>query len=68
MMNVPGKAGQDLLLVTSEACMLLDGQDLGPRWTLSVTQVLRYVQLLQSLNGRGRGGYTLLRASACPAG
>lgn len=54
-MNVPGKAGQDLLLVTSEACMLLDGQDLEPRWTLGEAQVLRYVQLL-------------LRASASPAG
>ncbi|XP_028612295.1 protein FAM234A isoform X1 [Grammomys surdaster] len=41
LMNVPGKAGQDLLLVSSEACMLLDGQDLVPRWTLSATQVLR---------------------------
>ncbi|XP_052052263.1 protein FAM234A [Apodemus sylvaticus] len=41
LMNVPGKAGQDLLLVSSEACMLLDGQDLMPRWTLGVTQVLR---------------------------
>ncbi|XP_051023682.1 protein FAM234A [Acomys russatus] len=41
LMNVPGKAGQDLLLVSSEACMLLDGQDLVPRWTFSATQVLR---------------------------
>ncbi|XP_021076988.1 protein FAM234A [Mus pahari] len=41
LMNVPGKGGQDLLLVTSEACMLLDGQDLEPRWTLGETQVLR---------------------------
>ncbi|XP_060219895.1 protein FAM234A isoform X1 [Meriones unguiculatus] len=41
LMNVPGKAGQDLLLVSSEACMLLDGQDLVPRWTLDATQVLR---------------------------
>ncbi|XP_034362413.1 protein FAM234A [Arvicanthis niloticus] len=41
LMNVPGKSGQDLLLVSSEACMLLDGQDLVPRWTLGATQVLR---------------------------
>lgn len=41
LMNVPGKTGQDLLLVTSEACMLLNGQDLVPRWTLDATQVLR---------------------------
>ncbi|XP_038184722.1 protein FAM234A [Arvicola amphibius] len=41
LMNVPGKAGQDVLLVSSEACMLLDGQDLMPRWTLGATQVLR---------------------------
>nr|XP_048292035.1 protein FAM234A isoform X2 [Myodes glareolus] len=41
LMNVPGKAGQDVLLVSSEACMLLDGQDLVPRWTLGATQVLR---------------------------
>lgn len=42
LMNVPGKGGQDLLLVGSEACMLLDGQELTPRWTLGVAQVLRY--------------------------
>ncbi|XP_057551552.1 protein FAM234A [Hippopotamus amphibius kiboko] len=41
LMNVPGKVGQDLLLVSSEACILLDGQDLAPRWTLSAAQVLR---------------------------
>lgn len=41
LMNVPGKAGQDVLLVSSEACMLLDGQDLVPKWTLGATQVLR---------------------------
>lgn len=41
LMNVPGKAGQDLLLVSSEACVLLDGQDLVPRWTFGATQVLR---------------------------
>lgn len=41
LMNIPGKAGQDLLIVTSEACMLLDGQDLKPRWTLGEAQVLR---------------------------
>ncbi|XP_003478456.1 protein FAM234A [Cavia porcellus] len=41
LMNVPGKAGQDVLLVSSEACVLLDGQDLTPRWTLEAAQVLR---------------------------
>nr|XP_014585784.1 protein FAM234A isoform X3 [Equus caballus] len=41
LMVVPGKAGEDLLLVSSEACKLLDGQDLAPRWTLSAAQVLR---------------------------
>ncbi|XP_077618846.1 protein FAM234A [Crocuta crocuta] len=41
LMAVPGKAGEDLLLVSSEACVLLDGQDLVPRWTLSAAQVLR---------------------------
>ncbi|KAK2497578.1 hypothetical protein MC885_011604 [Smutsia gigantea] len=41
LMNVPGKAGEDLLLVSSEACVLLDGQDLAPKWTLSVAQVPR---------------------------
>uniref|UniRef100_A0A8C5LBK9 Family with sequence similarity 234, member A n=1 Tax=Jaculus jaculus TaxID=51337 RepID=A0A8C5LBK9_JACJA len=41
LMHVPGKAGQDILLVSSESCVLLDGQDLMPRWTLGTTQVLR---------------------------
>lgn len=41
LMNVPGKGGEDLLLVSSEACMLLDGQELTPRWTFNVAQVLR---------------------------
>lgn len=41
LMSVPGDAGEDLLLVSSEACVLLDGQDLAPRWTLSVAQVPR---------------------------
>lgn len=63
LMNVPGKTGQDLLLVSSEDCKLLDGQDLVPRWTLGATQVLRYVQFLLSLSG-----HSLLRTSACPAG
>ncbi|XP_006873889.1 PREDICTED: protein ITFG3 [Chrysochloris asiatica] len=40
-MLVPGRAGEDLLLVGSEACMLLDGQDLVPRWILGDTQVFR---------------------------
>uniref|UniRef100_A0AC11D537 Family with sequence similarity 234 member A n=1 Tax=Ovis aries TaxID=9940 RepID=A0AC11D537_SHEEP len=41
LMNVPGKAGDDLLLVSTEACVLLDGQDLTPRWTFGTAQVLR---------------------------
>lgn len=41
LMNVPGKAGQDVLLVSSDDCTLLDGQDLTPKWTLGTTQVLR---------------------------
>lgn len=41
LMTVPGKAGEDLLLVSSEACVLLDGQDLAPRWTFSAARVLR---------------------------
>ncbi|XP_035939424.1 protein FAM234A isoform X4 [Halichoerus grypus] len=41
LMNVPGKTGEDLLLVSSEACVLVDGQDLAPRWTFSAAQVLR---------------------------
>ena len=46
-MNVPGKAGDDLLLVSTKAYVLLDGQDLTPRWTFGTTQVLRYGVLLQ---------------------
>ncbi|KAM5131533.1 protein FAM234A isoform 1-T1 [Callospermophilus lateralis] len=41
LMSVPGKSGQDLLLVSSEACVLLDGQELTPRWTLGEVQVMR---------------------------
>ncbi|XP_045640449.1 protein FAM234A isoform X1 [Ursus americanus] len=41
LMNVPGKAGEDLLLVSSEACVLVGGQDLVPRWTFSAAQVSR---------------------------
>ncbi|XP_036681536.1 protein FAM234A isoform X2 [Balaenoptera musculus] len=41
LMNVPGKVGEDLLLVSAEACVLLDGQELVPRWTLGAAQVLR---------------------------
>lgn len=44
-MNVPGKAGEDLLLVGAEACVLADGQDLTPRWTFRVAQVFRCVLL-----------------------
>lgn len=45
VMTIPGKAGEDLLLVTSEACVLLDGQDLAPRWTLGAAQIHRYAVL-----------------------
>ncbi|XP_062955837.1 protein FAM234A-like isoform X2 [Cynocephalus volans] len=41
LMSVPGKAGKDVLLVSSEACELLDGQELVPRWTFHASQVLR---------------------------
>ncbi|KAM6155221.1 protein FAM234A [Rhynchocyon petersi] len=41
LLHVPGRAGEDLLLVGTEACMLLDGQDLTPRWTLGDIQVFR---------------------------
>lgn len=73
-MNVPGKAGDDLLLVSAEACMLLDGQDLTPRWTFGTTQVLRYGVLLQgagppSLSPCGDLGTTPLPVTWChPAG
>ncbi|KAG8508939.1 Protein FAM234A, partial [Galemys pyrenaicus] len=38
---VPGPAGQDLLLVSTKACVLLDGRELRTRWTLNAAQVLR---------------------------
>ncbi|XP_045141950.1 protein FAM234A [Echinops telfairi] len=39
---IPGLgAASDLLLVGSEACVLLNGQDLTPRWTLADVQVSR---------------------------
>ncbi|XP_006146401.1 protein FAM234A isoform X1 [Tupaia chinensis] len=41
LLSVPGAAGQDVLLISSEACLLLDGQELTPRWALSTAQVLR---------------------------
>ncbi|XP_069343309.1 protein FAM234A [Eulemur rufifrons] len=41
LVHVPGKAGADVLLVGTEACVLLDGQELTPRWTLSTARVLR---------------------------
>lgn len=41
LVNVPGKNGEDLLLVSSESCVLLDGQELALRWTFSAPQVLR---------------------------
>uniref|UniRef100_A0A8C9AVG3 Protein FAM234A n=1 Tax=Prolemur simus TaxID=1328070 RepID=A0A8C9AVG3_PROSS len=39
LVHVPGKAGADVLLVGVEACVLLDGQELTPRWTLSTARV-----------------------------
>ncbi|XP_055991147.1 protein FAM234A [Sorex fumeus] len=41
LVKVPETAGQDLLLVGSEACVLLDGQKLAPRWIFHASQVLR---------------------------
>lgn len=41
LMNVPGKTGQDVLLISSESCVLLDGQELTPKWTLGAAQILR---------------------------
>lgn len=49
LMNVPGKGGEDLLLVSSDTCVLLDGQELAPRWTFSAPQVLRYWLFPRSL-------------------
>nr|KAF6272086.1 hypothetical protein mMyoMyo1_010882 [Myotis myotis] len=40
-MSVPGKGGEDLLLVSPDSCVLLEGQELAPRWTFSAPQVLR---------------------------
>lgn len=60
-MNVPGKTGEDLLLVSSEACVLVDGQDLAPRWTFSAAQVLRYRVFLQELGSACQPG-----TAACP--
>lgn len=41
LMSVPGKGGEDLLLVSSDSCVLLDGRELALRWTFSAPQVLR---------------------------
>ncbi|XP_037670149.1 protein FAM234A isoform X1 [Choloepus didactylus] len=41
LMSVPGKTGEDVLLVGSEACVLLDRQELTPTWAFGATQVLR---------------------------
>lgn len=49
LMNVPGKGGEDLLLVSSDICVLLEGQELTPRWTFSASQVLRYRLFPRSL-------------------
>lgn len=42
LVSVPGKDGEDLLLVSADACELLGGQELAPRWTFSAPRVLRY--------------------------
>lgn len=41
-MHVPGNTGADVLLVGSEGFVLLDGQELTPRWTPKAAHVLRY--------------------------
>lgn len=82
LMNVPGKGGKDLLLVSSDSCVLLEGQELAPRWTFSAPQVLRYrlprepVQLLQARprqpipwqpRGGGRDGQCAAASGLLPA-
>ncbi|KAL4835732.1 hypothetical protein H8958_003998, partial [Nasalis larvatus] len=41
LMHVPGNTGADVLLVGSEGFVLLDGQELTPRWTPKAAHVLR---------------------------
>ncbi|XP_027718891.1 protein FAM234A-like [Vombatus ursinus] len=41
LMKVPGSAGEDILLVKSDACELLDGQTLISKWTLNTSEVVR---------------------------
>ncbi|XP_068963819.1 protein FAM234A isoform X1 [Petaurus breviceps papuanus] len=41
VMKVPGNTGEDILLVKSDACELLDGQRLISKWILNVSEVVR---------------------------
>ncbi|XP_058141594.1 protein FAM234A [Dasypus novemcinctus] len=41
LMHIPGKTGPDVLLVSSNACELLDGQGLTRSWAIGTAQVLR---------------------------
>ncbi|XP_020862216.1 protein FAM234A [Phascolarctos cinereus] len=41
LMKVPGSTGEDILLVKSDACELLDGQTLISKWTLNASEVVR---------------------------
>ncbi|XP_036594616.1 protein FAM234A [Trichosurus vulpecula] len=41
LMKVPGDTGEDILLVKSDACELLDGQKLISKWTLNVSEIVR---------------------------
>ncbi|XP_074053120.1 protein FAM234A [Macrotis lagotis] len=41
LMNVPGNTGNDILLVKSDACELLNGQEFISKWTLSASEVMR---------------------------
>lgn len=48
-MKAPSLANEDLLVVGSEACVLLSGPELELKWTVHITQVLRYKVLLQGM-------------------
>lgn len=65
-MTVPGKVGEDLLLVSSEACVLLDGQELAPRWIFSAARVLRYSVFLQEPRSDCRPGALSLSLGCSP--
>lgn len=65
-MTVPGKVGEDLLLVSSEACVLLDGQELAPRWIFSAARVLRYGVFLREPRSDCRPGALSLSLGCSP--